>query len=640
LAIVIPESAILEIKNTADIVDIISEFVLLKKAGKNFVGLCPFHAEKTPSFTVSPEKQIFYCFGCGAGGNIFSFLMKHNGLLFPEAVKMIAARYGIEIPDQKLPPLQEKRISERESLLDINRKAMVFFSKVLLNGSEGKRAMIYLKKRGIQEKTIHRFSLGYAPPGWDNLVRFFSNKQIRLEWAEKSGLIVSKKNKNGFYDRFRDRIIFPIFDVNMQVIGFGGRVMDDSLPKYLNSPETAVYNKSRSLYGLNLAKQKCRETGSVFIAEGYFDLLSLHQHGIENSVATLGTSLTADHIRLLKGYADRMILVYDSDQAGIRAARRCIEIFWKEHVNFRKGDVFKKENVDTRILVLTDGHDPDSYLFEFGAEAFNNASKHAPGIISFLMESVIKKHGLSVEGKILIVSEMEETLAAIDDGVARSLYVKELAERISIDEAAVLEKVREVSIKKKDRTRRIKGSSVVSGSDFSMSGNSDECQKQTITAKGGRFERQIISMMLQFPKILPEISRRNVLEYFEDRLLKSIGQTMLNFKEDPNARAICPPSVSGDGTYVSEIMNLIDDKTARRMIAALAIKENYWDDEGCLKLIGQYEDSRKRSGNDLLRKIKEAETANDHEQLMRLLQEKQKLAIMHKELKLNVLEKK
>lgn len=635
MATIISENTISEIKNTADIVDIVSEFVLLKKAGRNFVGLCPFHSEKTPSFTVSPEKQIFYCFGCGVGGNLFSFLMKHNGISFPEAVKMIAGRYGIEIPDQKLSPIQEKRMSERESLFDVNRKALDFFRNVLFNSSEGKRAMTYLEKRGLEEKTICRFNLGYAPSGWDTLVHFFLKKQVPPELIEKAGLIVSKKNKNGFYDRFRNRIIFPIFDVNMQVIGFGGRVLDDSLPKYLNSPETDVYNKSRSLYGLHLARQKCRETGSVFIAEGYLDLLSLHQHGIENSVATLGTALTADHIRLLKGYADRMILVYDSDQAGIRAARRCIDIFWKEHVNFRKEDVFRKENVDTRILVLTDGHDPDSYLLEFGAEAFFNAAKKAPGIISFLMESAIKKYGISVEGKIRIVSELKETLAAIDDGVARSLYIKELAELISIDESAVLEKVREVLVKKKNDIRRINRSNGFPCPNFKGPDNSNECRKKTISEIGSRLERQIISMMLQFPEILPEIDRRNLLDNFEDQLLKSIGQTLLTLKGNFQSRVLSTQPTARDCVHASEIMSRIDDKEIRGIIAALAITENFWDNEGCMKLIAQFEDSRNRSGSDLLRKIKAAEAANDHELLMRLLEEKQKLAVINKQQKLN-----
>jgi DNA primase len=244
LAVFIPEDKISEIKNSVDIVAIISEIILLKKVGRNYVGLCPFHTEKTPSFTVSPEKQIFYCFGCGTGGNVFNFLMNHDGLSFFETAKMLAKRYGIEIPAQTMSSEQKRRISERESLLAANKQAMDFFKHSLLSDAEGKIALEYLKKRGIGEDTITIFNLGFAPAGWDSVINYFSKKNISHELVEKSGLIIKRKSKNGYYDRFRNRIIFPIFDISKQVLGFGGRVMDDSLPKYLNSPETSVYNKS------------------------------------------------------------------------------------------------------------------------------------------------------------------------------------------------------------------------------------------------------------------------------------------------------------------------------------------------------------------------------------------------------------
>jgi DNA primase len=220
-------------------------------------------------------------------------------------------------------------------------------------------------------------------------------------------------------------------------------VLDDSLPKYLNSPETPVYNKSRSLYGLYTAKDKCRTTNTIFIVEGYLDLLSLHQHGIENSVATLGTALTEEHVRMLTRYAPRMVLVYDSDEAGIRSASRCVDIFWKEHVDFSRGDVFREEKADTHILVLPNEHDPDSFLMEHGPERFQQAASQAPSIITFLLEQAIAKHGLTTEGKIRVVAELQRPLATINDKVARSLYIKQLAERIGIDENIVLEKVRE-----------------------------------------------------------------------------------------------------------------------------------------------------------------------------------------------------
>ncbi len=310
---------------------------------------------------------------------------------------MLARRYGIEIPTHAMSPEQKRQMNERESLFDINRQAMEYFRQVL-HGDSGKKAMAYLDKRGMAKEVIEGFDLGYAPDGWNNLINFFSEKGISLSLVEKAGLIIPRKSGNSFYDRFRDRIIFPIIDVRMQVIGFGGRIMDDAAEqsKYLNSPETPLYKKSRSLYGLHKAKQKCRQSDAVYVVEGYLDVLSLHQHGIENAVATLGTALTPEHIRILRGYAGKVTLVYDSDEAGVRAALRSTEIF-------------RKEETDAYILVLEpEGYDPDSYLFEFGADAFINAASQSSGVISFLTDSAIKKHGLSTEGKIRIVSDMEE----------------------------------------------------------------------------------------------------------------------------------------------------------------------------------------------------------------------------------------
>jgi DNA primase len=601
LATFIPEDKVLEIKNAADIVDIVSEVVHLKKSGKNFLGLCPFHSEKTPSFSVSPEKQMFHCFGCGVGGNIFSFIMKHDGLAFPEAARTLAKRYGINIPKQSLTLEQSKRISERESLLKINRRAMDFFCRALRSQTTGIQAMTYLKKRGLSPEIIDKFHLGYAPKGWDNFLNFISKKGVPLALVEKSGLILPKKDKRGYYDRFRDRIIFPILDVNQEVIGFGGRVLDDSLPKYLNSPETRVYNKSRSLYGLYTAKDKCRTTNTIFIVEGYLDLLALHQHGIENSVATLGTALTAEHVRLLTRYAPRMVLVYDSDEAGIRSALRCVDIFWKEHVDFSRGDVFREEKADTHILVLPNEHDPDSFLMENGRELFQQAASEAPGIITFLIEQAIDKHGFTTEGKIRVIAELQRPLATINDKVARSLYVKQLAERIGIDEKIVLEKVREdrsvKSIKKSD-------------------------ERRDLADNGSRLEKQIIAMMLQFPAILPAIKMYNVVEYIENNALKSIGKTVLE-------------NQLNSAEQISELLTSIEDPIQENLITTLAMVEESWDENGCLKLIKQFVTLGKRHRNSkILEQIKAAEKKNDQETLDKLLKEKQKLAVQNQKQKL------
>ncbi|MGD8990494.1 MAG: DNA primase [Desulfobacterales bacterium] len=593
MAIFIPEDKIIDIKNAADIVAVISEVVHLKKTGRNFVGLCPFHSEKTPSFTVSPEKQIFYCFGCGTGGNVFSFLMKKDGLAFPEAAHSLARRYSIDIPRRHLTPEQQKRLGERESLLKINRQAMNYYINVLQRSPSGKPARAYLKKRGLSAEIIERFSLGYAPSGWDNVINFFSKRGVALATVERCGLILPRKDSRGYYDRFRDRIVFPIIDVNQAVIGFGGRVMDDSLPKYLNSPESPVYSKSRSLYGLHLAKDKSRLTDRIYIVEGYLDLLTLHQHGIENAVATLGTALTVEHVRMLSRYVPRLILVYDSDEAGIRSARRCIDTFWQEHVDFSRGDVFREENADTQILVLPDGHDPDSYLRERGVKSFQKLATRAPGIVSFLIEQSIAKRGLSTEGKIRVVADLKGPLASINDNVARSLYVKQLAERIGIEENIIL---REIRARAASKVTTDRGEKV----DLAQS-------------EGSRLERQIIAMMLQFPAVLPEIRKFDVIEYIDNPFLHSI------------ATAILESRLSSD-MQISELF--FDKPELERLISSLAMIEESWERNGCLKLITQFvKYGQRRRDTRILDQIKAAEKMNDQETLAKLLKKKQQMAM-------------
>ncbi len=593
MAVYIPEDKVLEIKNAADIVEVVSDVVYLKKAGKNFVGLCPFHSEKTPSFTVSPQKQIFYCFGCATGGNIFSFIMKHDGILFPDAALMLARRYGIHIPTRTLSPEQKRRINERESMLSVNKQAMEFYSQELLGSPSGKRAMTYLKKRGLSREIIDTFRLGYAQEGWDHLLNFFSKKGIPPTTVEKSGLIVQRKNQDGFYDRFRGRIIFPIFESNMHVIGFGGRVLDDSMPKYLNSPETRLYNKSRSLYGLHLAKLKGRQSEAVYIVEGYFDLLALHQHGIQNSVATLGTSITAGHVQILRGFIGKngkIILVFDSDDAGIKAAQRSIEVFDKGYI-------------DAQILVLPEGYDPDSYLFEFGVDSFLDLVSQAQGVIPFLMNSAVKKHGLSNEGKIRVISEMKGPLASINDKVPRSLYIKGLAECVNIDESAVLERVRKITARK---------------------GASFKDQGKVLKSKWDRMERQIITMMHEFPQILSEIAERSILDLFEDNDLRSIGQLILKNKDGSEMR-------------VSDLIDLIENKAQKNLLSSLAIGEDIWNHEACLGIITRFESIRNKNKNLLIEKIKEAEARNDTELLLKLLNKKQKMAVLAEKKKMALL---
>ncbi len=589
----IPENKISEILNACDIVDVIAESVILKKTGRNYLGLCPFHSEKTPSFSVSPQKQIFHCFGCGVGGNVFSFLMKHNGISFPEAVKLVAKRYSIEMADVSMSPMEKKKLEMREAMFMLNNKVMGYYSECLRKSKNASMARHYLEKRGISRQIQDLFCMGYAANDWESLVNFLKNLKLDRDIVEASGLVLRKKNSNGYYDRFRNRIIFPIIDVNMQVAGFGGRVMDNAMPKYLNSPETIVYSKSRILYGLHAAKQYCRQTKSVYIVEGYFDFLSLYQHGVKNVVASLGTALTSEHVRLLKGYASKMILVFDSDNAGINAAKRSIT-------------TFVKHGVDVRIVVLPEGDDPDSFVCKYGGAEFQNVAAKAMSAIAFLTKIAIQKHGLSFEGKINILDEVKSYIAGVDDSVAKSLYIKELSETLGIDEKAVMEKVRQ-AIGKGDRR-----------ADNSRLYDSDgEALKNEVNRENrlesDRREIQILSLMLQYDAIRAEVKSRDVINFFYSDRLKKIGR-LIN-------------EINGSGNFVANVMACAENDDDRELIASLAMKEIPETEhlmEKSIALMNRIIKVRNKTDNIITNQIKKAEQDGNFDLPIELLKQRQR----------------
>lgn len=594
----IPEEKISEVKNAVDIVDIVSESVILKKAGKNFLGLCPFHSEKTPSFSVSPEKQIFHCFGCGAGGNVFTFVMKHHGLSFPETVRSLARRSGISLPEREMTEAQKREFTEREKLLRVNRIAQEYFRQ-LLSGSHGSNATAYLGSRGIDEPTRERFGLGYAPGAWDGLVRQLRRQRVPLEIAEKAGLIIAKKDRPGYYDRFRDRLMFPIADIGGQIVGFGGRIIGKGEPKYLNSPETPVFNKRRVLYGLMGARQACRRERAVFIVEGYMDVIRLQAGGIENAVATLGTALTPDHLRALKGHVGQgqMILVFDADPAGIQAAHRSLDLFFQEHANFAKGEVFTDRQADTRILILPEGHDPDSFVREFGAARFREAAEKAKGIIAFLMDAAVAAHGLTSEGKVRIVDALQGPLSRINDPVARSVYIKDLAERLDIQETAIRRKLESAG----SRGAVPAGRKIDPAHDGRKVGGGP---------REHRLERQILTMMLQYPPIGGEVRRRRVVERFRDPALRRMAERLMALRDRD----------------VADAVGCFDSAEEQRMAAELAMSDIQWDDAGCRRVLKQFEDSIARRDRGLLERIRAAEADGDMAALTALLKEKQSIA--------------
>ncbi len=598
MALYIPDEKLAEIRNAGDIVDVISARVFLKNAGKDYSGLCPFHAEKTPSFTVSPEKQIFHCFGCGVGGDVFTFLMKYEGISFPEAVEAVARQWGIVLPAPDMSDRQRQQASEREQLLGLNRRVMAFYHNLLLKDARGKPARDYLEKRGMNAKMIEQFNIGFAPQGWDNLTGFLRKNRQSLALAEKAGLIVAKKQNKGFYDRFRNRVIFPILDVTGQVVAFGGRVMDDALPKYLNSPETPVYQKRRTLYGMHAARAACRSRGCVYIVEGYFDLLAMHQHGLTNSVASLGTSLTRDHIRRLSraaGSGDKKAyLVFDSDAAGINAAKRTI-------------GAFLEESMEASVILLPSGHDPDSFLFDQGPEAFDRLAGQAPGLFGFLIDNAVSTHGLSIEGKVKIVAQIAPVLAEIRDAVARSVYIQHLAETIGVDEQAVLGKVRQYQANASDRLKNARQPNPVQAAD----GRTDSSQKDFQPAD--RLEMQVVAMMIRFPEMIAEVEKKQILAQFEDGRMRELG------------RQVCRIMGRENGT-ASDLLHHLRDEQQRQMVASVIMEEACWAKQSCSLLLSQFIHCRQRRKNDLLQQIRAAEQNNDHELLLKLLSEKQKQA--------------
>lgn len=417
----ISESKIEEIRNSISIVDVISEYVQLRKRGKNFVGLCPFHNEKTPSFTVTEEKQIFHCFGCHTGGNVFKFLMEYKKISFIEAVQEIAEQQGIEISyDDE--GYSEKQ-SEQEILYDINTEAARYFLNNLLNDQEGEAAREYFKNRNLKIQTIRAFGLGYTINGYENLVNFLKEKSIDLERALQLGLIGQYKDGR-IYDKLPGRIIFPIFSPNGRVVAFAGRKLreEDTGGKYINSPESLIYVKGRILYGLSHAKDDIRKLDKAIIVEGYMDLISLYQAGIKNVVAVSGTALTDDQAQLLSRYTKNVVLLFDADAAGIKASMRSIEILLKR-------------NFDVKISTLPKDEDPDSYVNKFGREAFEEIIKRAENFLEYQTSYYESQEMFDDPTKMAeAIRELVKPIALVDDELKRSLLIRNISRKFNLRE--------------------------------------------------------------------------------------------------------------------------------------------------------------------------------------------------------------
>ena len=405
-----------EVRSRNDIVDVIGGYVRLKKKGSTYFGLCPFHNEKTGSFSVSPNKQMYYCFGCGAGGNVFTFLMQYENFTFGEAMQSLADRVGIELPQQEMTSAQRREADRRTRLLEINKEAAKYFY-TLLRSPRGQKAYQYFKKRELSDETMQKFGLGYSDQYSDDLYRYLRKKGYDDDILKDSGLITIDEVRGG-HDKFWNRAMFPIMDVHNRVIGFGGRVMGDGEPKYLNSPETRIFDKSRNLYGLNIARTTRKS--QLLLCEGYMDVIALHQAGFDNAVASLGTALTSGHANLLKRYTKEVYLTYDSDGAGVKAALRAIPIL-------------KEVGIVTKVINMRPYKDPDEFIKALGAEEYQKRIDEAEN--SFLFEIRIMQENYDMndpESKTAFYNEIAQKLLGFSEELERNNYIEAVAEKYQI----------------------------------------------------------------------------------------------------------------------------------------------------------------------------------------------------------------
>ena len=564
-----PESAIEQVLNSVDIVEIISDYLSLRKSGSNYKALCPFHRERNPSFSVSPTKQMFYCFGCQAGGNVFTFLMKHENMTFSEAVKALAERAGIE-----LPAADRGEEAKTLSILNLNGIAADFFHRCLVSGKAGEKARQYLGRRKVQKDIIDRFQLGYAPSG-DGLLDEVRKGNFPQEILRESGLLTSDKGQVFF----RQRIILPIFNPRGKVIGFGARVLGDSLPKYINSPETPVYHKSKNLYGLNLAREGIRSQGKAIVVEGYFDMIRAYQNGIKNVVASLGTALTESQVSLLRRYTKEVVMLYDADTAGVEATLRGLDLFIEN--GFR-----------VSIVALPRGEDPDSFLLKRGKEVFAKEVSKAKNLLDYKLGILTSRYNpLTIEGRVEIVNEMLPTIGKIGHAVERSEYVKGLAQCLSIDEKAI-----SIELGKLRSKRRGKGFSAM------------ETQRLTPLV----IERTLLQLILEDEKVLKRVKKQVNPEDFSHPDYRDILKVVLELGSSDSLK----------------IMSRLQDEKLNRIIAQVLVKplpyiEKEKTVQDCIEKIKKQRIKRRRA--EIQRQIEEKESEGDIKAVRLLLLEYQDL---------------
>ena len=574
------DDVISRVRDSVDIVDLVSGYVSLKKTGKNYVGLCPFHTEKTPSFTVNTDKQIFHCFGCGAGGDVFNFLESQEGLNFPEALRQLAGKAGITLPESRPRAGEKKSDDERKALLHIIADAAGFF-KGELEGPAGSAARAYLAKRGLTETAVRDFSLGYARPEWDALLRHLKQKGYPAGLMEKAGLIVKRNEGEGHYDRFRGRIIFPIRDLSGNVIAFGGRVMDDSLPKYLNSPETPLYSKSHVLYCLDRAKEQGRKLGYFIIVEGYLDAIACHQFGVQNAVATLGTALTEGHLRQMRRFAQKLVLIFDPDPAGVKATLRGL-------------DLFIAAGMKVNVVSLPDGDDPDTFLQKHGHDAFAARLRESAKFMDFVLSQVVRGGAAaSIDEKVEMASEMLGVIARIPSGIERDYYLKKTAEALDVNETLLRQEMT-----KQARPRQ--------------AGSAPPSRPRQ---QRPRAEEILIHLMLRDENMARSLRGDIAPEEFTDPLYRRAAEKIFSLLD------------AGGGLDVKALLNDDDEELSGLITHYSALDIDYSDPQkhrnDCVSVIKQQNYEKKIKT--LMRAINEAEARGDWAEYRKLREEQNQL---------------
>ncbi len=502
----IPDHILDQIRQSSDIVEVIGSYFPLKRAGANFRALCPFHKEKTPSFNVNPQKQIWHCFGCGAGGNVFTFIMKYENIEFVEVVRRLAERAGIRLEFEDTQGPRDSRQDQKEALLKLHEQTAEFFHRTLMKEKSADPARAYLRKRAISAETAKRWQLGYSPDAWDGLIQWAAAKKFPVELLELGGLALRRERGDGWYDRFRGRLMFPIRDEQGRVVGFSGRILTEAKdqPKYVNSPETPIFQKGKILFALDRAKRAILDEKFVVVCEGQVDTISCHEAGLANVVAPQGTALTEQHARILKRYAEEVVLMFDADAAGQNAIVRSAEPLWEA-------------GVAIRVAVLPQGHDPDSFVKEKGVEELRNLVTKAPSFFVFLLERVSSQNDArSDRGKLQIANQLAEWLVRIPSPILQSTYIQQTAARLEVPEDALRQELRK--LQKTRHGARTSPSEDVE--DFGPPGETDG-RPEVLPA-----ERMLLQSMLADEQALEAVARRLDMAWLTDslagRLIKKI----------------------------------------------------------------------------------------------------------------------